>query len=67
MSQTQDAAIYSVRLVEPAGATPQPARSIPHWCAGAEVSGRALAEVGLLAPILFPESALIIETYRVAQ
>ncbi|QAV70914.1 alpha-galactosidase [Salinibacterium sp. UTAS2018] len=55
---------YSVRLVEPAGAAPPSARSIPQWCAGAEVSGRALAEMGLLAPILFPESAVIIETRR---
>lgn len=57
---------YSVKLVEPAGATPLPARSIPQWCAGAEVSGQALANVGLLAPVLFPESALIIEAKRLS-
>ncbi|WP_010204887.1 alpha-galactosidase [Salinibacterium sp. PAMC 21357] len=61
------AARYSVRLVEPAGSTPQPVRATPQWCVGAEVSGQALAEVGLLAPILFPESALIIEATRLSQ
>jgi len=67
LSGLDSEARYSVRLVEPAGATPQPARSFPQWCVGAEVTGRSLAEVGLLAPILFPESALIIEVNRVSQ
>ncbi|GHD82224.1 alpha-galactosidase [Salinibacterium amurskyense] len=56
---------YRVTLVEPAGAAPPSARSIPQWCAGAEVTGRALADKGLLAPILFPESAVTIEAKRV--
>jgi hypothetical protein len=37
------------------------ARSSPEWFNGIELAGSALMELGLKAPILEPENALLIE------
>ncbi|HYN94130.1 MAG TPA: alpha-galactosidase [Pilimelia sp.] len=37
----------------------------PWWAAGAKLSGRALAEVGVQAPTLFPERLVLIEVRRI--
>jgi alpha-galactosidase len=55
---------YSVKLVEPAGAALQIARKSPVWGSGVELSGAALAAIGLRTPVLAPEQALLVEATR---
>jgi alpha-galactosidase len=57
-------ATYRVRLVEPAGPSSSVEAQKPAWCAGVDVSGFALAEIGLRPPILHPENAILIELTR---
>ena len=52
---------YRVRAVFPAGKPREMAKASPEWFAGIELSGSALMEIGLTAPILEPENALLIE------
>lgn len=52
---------YSVRAAYPAGEPKFIQRTQVAWLDGVTLSGKALAEVGLRAPILYPENALLIE------
>ena len=52
---------YRVRAVYPAGEPKFIQRTQVAWLEGITLSGRALAEVGLRAPILYPENALLVE------
>ena len=52
---------YSVRAVFPAGMPNMIQRTDVTWFDGLVLSGRALMDVGLAAPILYPENALLIE------
>jgi alpha-galactosidase len=56
---------YRVTAVFPAGKPQEMARRSPEWFAGIEISGGALMEIGLKAPILEPENALLIEIVAV--
>lgn len=58
------AARYRVRLVEPAGAAGTTQAQQPRWLTGVESTGAALAQVGLRPPILYPETAILIEADR---
>ncbi|WP_241972690.1 alpha-galactosidase [Cryobacterium cryoconiti] len=56
---------YRIRLVEPAGTAGTTQAQTPPWTtADIEASGLALALVGLRPPILYPESAILIELER---
>lgn len=57
-------ALYSVRLVEPAGAANYTQAQPPKWLEGITLSGGALAEIGLRPPILQPENAILIQMNR---
>ena len=52
---------YRIRPVFPAGKPREMAHRSPEWFVGIEISGGALMTVGLTAPILEPENALLIE------
>lgn len=58
-------ATYEVRVVEPAG--PAKAMQIiePRWYSGIRMTGALLGSVGLRAPILRPEQAMLIEAKQV--
>jgi alpha-galactosidase len=60
-----DNAEYRVRVVEPAGAATAMQLLPPKWYAGVQLSGALLATVGLRAPVLHPEQAMLIEVSRV--
>lgn len=52
---------YSVKAVFPAGQPVFQQRTGPGWLDGVVLTGKALSQIGLRPPILFPESALLIE------
>jgi alpha-galactosidase len=56
---------YRVKMVEPAGSPQYIARKLPTWLSGVELTGAALARVGLRPPILAPENAILIEVERI--
>jgi alpha-galactosidase len=58
-------ATYEVKLVEPAGAANAMQILPPKWYAGVRMSGGLLASMGLRAPVLRPEQAILIEAKRV--
>ena len=58
-------ATYEVMLVEPAGAANAMQMLPPKWYAGVRMSGGLLAAMGLRAPVLRPEQAILIEAKRV--
>jgi len=58
-------ATYMVRMIEPAGAATVMQLKPPHWYSGVRVSGRALNNLGLRAPVLRPEQSMLIEAVRV--
>ena len=53
--------IYRVQAVYPAGEPKFIQRTQVAWLEGVTLSGKALAQVGVRAPILYPENALLIE------
>jgi alpha-galactosidase len=55
---------YFVRVVEPAGAPEYTQIAGPKWFEGVKVSGAVLDKVGLRAPALRPDQALLIEVTR---
>lgn len=57
-------ATYRIRLVEDAGTPLYIARQQPHWFGGVEMTGAALAAVGLKTPVLAPEQAMLVEAVR---
>jgi alpha-galactosidase len=59
------AATYRVKMVEPAGSAQYVARQVPTWLSGVELTGAALARVGVHPPILAPENAILIEVERI--
>jgi alpha-galactosidase len=58
-------ATYEVKLVEPAGAATVMQLLPPKWYSGVRMSGALLASMGLRAPVLRPEQAILIEAKRV--
>jgi alpha-galactosidase len=58
-------ATYKVNLARPAGDPKVILRALPHWLDGVQLTGAALAKVGLRAPILAPENAILIEVERI--
>ncbi len=52
---------YRVRAVFPAGEPTYLQRTQVEWLEGIELTGAALASVGLRPPVLFPENAMLIE------
>ena len=56
---------YNVKLVEPAGSAVSMQLKPPHWFAGITLSGALLGTMGLKAPVLRPEQAILIEVTRV--
>jgi len=52
---------YTVAAVFPAGKPTMIERTSVSWLEGVKLTGKALMEVGLAAPILYPENALLIE------
>lgn len=58
-------ATYEVKLVEPAGAATVMQLLPPKWYSGVRMSGGLLASMGLRAPVLRPEQAILIEAKRV--
>ena len=52
---------YSVKAVYPVGKPVFQERTGPKWLDGAVLTGKALTQIGLRPPILFPETALLIE------
>ncbi|MEY4993587.1 MAG: hypothetical protein RIS82_709 [Actinomycetota bacterium] len=58
-------AMYRVKMVEPAGSPQYIHRQLPTWLGGIELTGAALAVVGLRPPILAPENAFLVEVERV--
>lgn len=58
-------ALYRVKMVEPAGSPQYIHRQLPTWLGGIELTGAALAVVGLRPPILAPENAFLVEVERV--
>ena len=59
------AATYRVRMVEPAGPGITIGRQNPTWMTGVELTGAALAKVGLRPPVLAPENAILVELERI--
>ncbi|MEY4390508.1 MAG: hypothetical protein RLZZ400_251, partial [Actinomycetota bacterium] len=57
--------IYRVTLVEPAGAPTFTQLHGPKWTPGVELSGATLEAIGLRAPVLRPEQALLIELQEI--
>ncbi len=60
------ASFYRVRVVEPTGTPAVMQLAAPAWMAGTELSGAALADIGLRPPMLWPENAILFELERVA-
>jgi alpha-galactosidase len=60
----QPDALYRVKLVEPAGPATYIGRKSPIWLDGVELTGDALAQIGVRPPILAPENAILIELDR---
>lgn len=56
---------YRVKIVEPAGAPQYVHRKMPTWLSGVELTGEALARIGVRPPILAPENAILIEVDRI--
>jgi alpha-galactosidase len=54
-------ATYSVKAVYPAGKPRFMLITPPEWLSGVQLSGSALASIGVTAPILAPANALLIE------
>jgi alpha-galactosidase len=52
---------YRLAPIFPAGRPREMAHSSPTWFSGIEISGDALMGIGVTAPILEPENALLIE------
>jgi alpha-galactosidase len=52
---------YRLAAIFPAGIPRLMAHTAPPWYEGVELSGSALSEIGITAPILEPENALLIE------
>jgi alpha-galactosidase len=52
---------YQVRAVFPAGEPIYLQRTQVEWLSGIELTGEALASVGLRPPVLYPENAMLIE------
>jgi alpha-galactosidase len=52
---------YSVKAVYPVGKPVFQERTGPKWLDGVVLTGKALTQIGLRPPILFPETALLIE------
>ncbi len=61
----KDGATYSVRAVYPAGKPRFMLISPPQWMEGIKLSGSALAQIGVSAPILAPANAFLIEIAEV--
>ncbi|MEY4060755.1 MAG: hypothetical protein RIQ31_417 [Actinomycetota bacterium] len=59
------AATYRVRMVEPAGPGITIGRQNPTWMTGVELTGAALAKVGVRPPVLAPENAILVELERI--
>jgi alpha-galactosidase len=59
------AAMYEVKVVEPAGAAQFMQLKPPTWFDGVTLSGSTLATLGLKSPVLRPEQALLIEVKRI--
>jgi alpha-galactosidase len=55
---------YSVRRAADFGDAEYMHRATPAWFSGVQLSGAALMEVGLKAPLLAPENAILIELSR---
>ena len=58
------AATYSVKAVFPAGKPRFMLISPPEWMSGIQLSGSALAAIGVTAPILAPANAFLIEVTK---
>ena len=58
-------AMYEVKLVEPVGPANAMQLLPPKWYAGVRMSGALLASMGLRAPVLRPEQAMLLEAKRV--
>ncbi|MFM6980513.1 MAG: alpha-galactosidase [Micrococcales bacterium] len=58
-------AIYRVKMVTPAGEPQYIGRVMPKWQSGIELSGEALAKLGVRPPILAPENAFLVELDRI--
>ncbi len=58
-------ASYRVNVARPAGDPKVILRALPHWLDGVQLTGAALAKVGLRPPILAPENAILIEVERI--
>jgi alpha-galactosidase len=58
-------ATYLVKVVEPAGAAVAMQALPPKWYDGVRIPGALLASVGMRAPVLRPEQAMLIEATRV--
>ncbi|MEY4348796.1 MAG: hypothetical protein RL719_93 [Actinomycetota bacterium] len=56
---------YRVSVVEPAGAPGYTQITGPKWFDGVVLSGAVLDKIGLRAPVLRPEQALLIEAHRI--
>ena len=52
---------YEVKVVEPAGPAKVMQLIDPRWYSGVRMTGALLAGIGLRAPVLRPEQALLIE------
>lgn len=57
-------ATYSVKAVYPAGKPRYMLISPPEWLSGVQMSGSALASIGVTAPILAPANAFLIEVTK---
>ncbi|MEY5004703.1 MAG: hypothetical protein RLZZ594_733 [Actinomycetota bacterium] len=57
-------ATYLVKVVEPAGAAVAMQTLPPKWYDGVRIPGALLASVGMRAPVLRPEQAMLIEATR---
>jgi alpha-galactosidase len=57
-------ATYSVKAVYPAGKPRYMLITPPEWLSGVQMSGSALANIGVTAPILAPANAFLIEVTR---
>ena len=58
------AATYSVKAVFPAGKPRFMLITPPEWMSGIQLSGSALAAIGVTAPILAPANAFLIEVTK---
>lgn len=58
---------YRVAPAFPAGKAREMSLRSPEWFSGIELSGKALMELGLKAPILEPENALLVEIVAISK